>query len=77
MMTEIKMLRTVPVSPNGLIVETWQAGSTHIVSDSLLGALINMGACEIMENKAHLAAPENKAEPIKRKRGRPRKVQHD
>jgi hypothetical protein len=74
--TEIKMLRTVPVSPNGLIVETWQAGSVHIVSDDLLRALINMGACEIA-TKAMAAAPENKAEPIKRKRGRPRKVQHD
>lgn len=71
MTTEIKMLRTVPVSPDGLTVQTWQEGSTHVVNDDLLGALIDMGACEIA-TKAMTAAPENKA-----KRGRPRKVQHD
>lgn len=67
-MTRIKMLRTLPVSPDGLTTHTWLAGSSHSVSDDLLRQLINAGACEI-ETKAVAAAPENKA-----KRGRPRKV---
>lgn len=68
-MTEIKMLRTLPVAPSGIRVEVWHEGSTHQVDDNLLGILIDAGACEIV-TKAMLAAPENKA----RKRGRPRKV---
>jgi hypothetical protein len=71
MTTEIKMLRTAPVSPNGLLVQSWVEGSTHHVEDDLLRILIDAGACEIV-NKAISAAPENKA-----KRGRPRKVQNN
>lgn len=73
-MTEIKMLRTHPVAPNGIFTEIWAEGSTHHVGDELLIILIDAGVCEII-NKAMPAAPENKAAP--RKRGRPRKVQHD
>ena len=73
-MTEIKMVRTLPVAPDGITVQTWVEGSTHQVSDDLLRILIDAGACKIV-TKAHKAAPENKAAP--RKRGRPRKVQHD
>ena len=69
-MTEIKMLRTLPVAPNGIRVEIWHEGSTHEVDDNLLSILIDAGACEIV-TKAIPAAPENKA----RKRGRLRKVQ--
>jgi hypothetical protein len=82
-MTEIEMLCTLPVSPDGLRVETWAKGSTHHVSDDLLRNLIEAEAVAIVErkaeaaapeNKAHMAAPENKAAPqAKRKRGRPRK----
>lgn len=67
-MTEIKMLRTLPVAPDGITVQTWVMGSTHQVSDDLLRILIDAGACEIV-TKAIAAAPENKA-----KRARPRKV---
>lgn len=70
-MTEVKMIRTLPVAPDGLSVQTWVAGSVHDVSDDLLGVLIDAGAIEIV-TKAVSAAPENKA-----KRGRPRKVQND
>jgi hypothetical protein len=68
-MTEIKMLRTLPVAPSGIRVEMWHEGSSHEVDDNLLSILIDAGACEIV-TKAIPAAPENKA----RKRGRPRKA---
>lgn len=71
-MTRIKMLRTMPVAPTGIVTETWAAGSEHDVGDDLLRLLIEAGGVEIVETKAHVAAPENKAAP--RKRGRPRKV---
>ena len=67
-MTEIKMLRTLAVSPDGLRVETWPAGSSHSVDDSLLSGLIEAGAVELIENKAVQAVPENKTAPIKRKK---------
>ena len=67
-MTEIKMVRTLPVAPDGITVQTWVEGSTHQVSDDLLRILIDAGACEIV-TKAVSAAPENKA-----KRPRRRKV---
>lgn len=67
-MTEIKMVRTLPVAPDGITVQTWVEGSTHQVSDDLLRILIDAGACEIV-TKAVPAAPENKA-----KRPRRRKV---
>ena len=68
-MTEIKMLRTLPVSPNGLSVELWSDGSVHRVDDNMLHILIDAGACEIV-TKAMPAAPENKS----RKSKRPRKA---
>ena len=67
-MTRIKMLRTMPVAPDGIFTEIWRAGSVRDVKDDLLAILIDAGAIEIVENKAIMAAPENKA-----KRGRPRK----
>ena len=72
-MTRIKMLRTMPVAPTGIVTETWVAGSEHDVADDLLRLLIDAGGVEIVETKAHISAPENKAMP--RKRGRPKKVQ--
>ena len=68
-MTEIKMLRTLPVAPNGIRVEVWHEGSSHEVDDNLLSILIDAGACEIV-TKAIPVAPENKM----RKRARPRKA---
>lgn len=79
-MTEIEMLISLPVSPDGLRVEMWEKGSAHHVSDDLLRNLIEAEAVALVErkadvaapeNKAHMAAPENKAAP---KRGRPRKA---
>jgi hypothetical protein len=65
-MTQIKMVRTLPVAPDGITVQTWVEGSTHQVSDDLLRILIDAGACEIV-TKAVLAAPENKAKRTRRK----------
>lgn len=67
-MTPIRILRDFRISPDGIRVETWRAGSTRDVDDATLDLLIGEGACEI-ETKAHAAAPENKA-----RRGRPRKA---
>lgn len=66
-MTEVKMLRSVPVSPDGLRIETWIAGQVYRASDDLLAQLINLGAVEIVETMAAPAAPE-----VKRARGRRR-----
>jgi len=59
-MTRVTMLRTMPVAPSGLYVETWQAGSQHDVSDDLLRNLIEAGAVEIVMNKAVQSVPETK-----------------
>lgn len=69
-MTNVKMLRTFSISPDGIRVETWPVNSVRAVDDATLALLIDQGVCEIVETKAHSAAPENKAAP----RGRPRKV---
>lgn len=66
-MTMVKILRNFPISPDGIRVETWSADSQREVDDATLDLLIAEGACEIVETKAHVAAPENK-------RGRTRKV---
>lgn len=68
-MTEVKMLRTFYIARDGINVEAWHADSVQSVSDAELQILIGEGACEIVENKAMQAAPENKSG----KRGRPRK----
>ena len=64
-MTEVKMIRTVPVSLDGIRTQTWHAGSTQNAPDDLLAILIGEGAVEIVENKAHMAAPENKIRKVK------------
>lgn len=61
MMQKVRILRRFPYSPDGIRVETWPAGSVREVDDRALGILIAEGACEIIETKAHAAAPENKA----------------
>lgn len=68
-MTPVKILRNFRISPDGIRVETWPAGSERSVDDATLDLLIGQGACEIVEVKAHAAAPKNKA-----RRGRPRKA---
>lgn len=68
-MTPVKILHNFRISLDGIRVETWAAGSERMVDDATLDLLIGEGACEIVEIKAHVAAPENKAQ-----RGRPRKV---
>lgn len=70
-MTEVELLRTFHISPDGLRVEAWPKGSTRMVDEATLRILISEGACAIVERKAYQAAPENKAAP--KKRGRPRK----
>lgn len=62
-MTNVKILRNFPISPDGIRVEVWQAGSQRAVDDATLALLIGEGACEIIEAKAYVAAPENKAAP--------------
>ena len=69
-MTKVKILRTFRIALDGITVQTWQPGMERDVDDATLAILIGEGACEIVtkaapENKAHGAAPENKA---KRKR---------
>lgn len=59
-MTEIELMRDFPISLDGLRVEIWPRGSQRAVSDEILAILIGEGACRIVENKAHVAAPENK-----------------
>lgn len=59
-MTKVKILRNFPISPDGLRVETWQAGSERDVDDATMAILIDAGACEIV-TKAMAGAPENKA----------------
>lgn len=69
-MTEVELLQSFQISPDGIRVETWPKGSTQFVDEATLRILISEGACAIVDRKAHMAAPENKAV----KRGRPRKV---
>ena len=66
-MTMVKILRNFPISLNGIRVEVWQENTERQVDDATLDLLIAEGACEIVETKAHSAAPENK-------RARARKV---
>ena len=73
-MTEVELLRRFQISPDGIRVETWPKGSTRFVDDATLALLIQCGACAIVERKAHMGAPENKAKPMKRNRGRPKRV---
>lgn len=65
-MTKVKILRNFHISPDGLRVETWQAGSEREVDDATMQILIDAGACEIV-TKAMPAAPENKAKRSRRK----------
>ena len=60
-MTPIRLLRDFSIAPDGIRVERWQAWSERSVDDATLEILISEGACEIVEVKAHSAAPENKA----------------
>jgi len=74
-MIKVKILRNFRISPDGITVQTWQAGSERDVDDATLAILISEGACEIV-TKAMPAAPENKAMQAtpesKSKRGRRR-----
>lgn len=73
MKSEIEMIETLPVAPDGLKVEIWSKGSRHFVNDDLLAILIGAGAVALVEHKAQDAAPENKAlmsAPSKKRRKR-------
>ena len=65
-MTKVKILRNFAISPDGITVQTWQAGSERDVDDATLDILIGEGACEIV-TKAMQAAPENKGKRGRRK----------
>lgn len=67
-MIKVKLLRNFPISPDGIRVLTWPAGSVQKVNDAQLDILISEGACEIVETKAHGAAPENKSRSRKAKK---------
>jgi hypothetical protein len=60
-MTPVRILHTTRIAPDGIHVVTWAAGSERSVTDDILAVLIELGACEIVEAKAYIAAPENKA----------------
>ena len=60
-MTKVKILRNFPISLDGITVQTWAVGTERDVDDATMALLISEGACEIVENKAMLAAPENKS----------------
>lgn len=66
-MTRVLILRNFPISPDGIRVETWQAGTERDVDDATLEILIGEGAVELVENKAMQAAPENKGKRGRRK----------
>ena len=64
-MTQVLMLKTQPVSLDGINVVRWMEGREYTCPDDLLPALIEVGSVEIVSDKAMQAAPENKR---KRKR---------
>ena len=76
-MTKIKMLKTMPVSPTGLVTVTWPEGSIQNASDVILDALISVGACEIVEDKAEKPALETGAPVAPQPKRAPRKKKAD
>lgn len=66
-MTPVRILSDFRISFDGIRIEFWPAGSERSVDDATLQILIGEGACEIIETKAHGAAPENKAKEGPRK----------
>lgn len=69
-MTRIRMLKTVPVYPDGVTRQMWAAGQIHAASPEILAGLIELGAVEIVEDAAVKAAPETK-KPRRRRRVEP------
>jgi hypothetical protein len=67
-MNRVKIVRRTVVKGR-----VWQGSQIYTVTDDELSDLIEAGAVEL-ETAAAGPAPENKAQPVKRKRGRPRKV---
>ena len=67
MLTHIRMLKSFWISPDGLRVEHWRIGTEREIDDETLRLLINEGVCEIVDNKAVKAAPENKSRARRRK----------
>ena len=73
-MTKIRMLKTVPVSPTGLVTARWAEGTIQHAGDDLLSVLIDMGACELVEDKAERPKLETSEPVVKRKGKRSRKT---
>lgn len=68
-MNKVRMLSSQLASDDGFTVRTFMAGQEYEITDTMLAAFIELGAVELVENKAHSAAPENKG------RGRLRKAE--
>lgn len=67
-MTEVEMLKSFQIAPDGIRVETWPKGSRRMVDDATLAILIGEGVCALVEHKA-IRATENKAiKPTENKR---------
>lgn len=56
----VKILETVPVAPDGRRVVWYRRGAICDVSDGVLKMLINLGACELVQNKAITSVAETK-----------------
>lgn len=60
-MQRIVMLRTVEAYPDGITRTVYAAGQVYAVDDQMVRNFIEMGACELVLDKAIKAAPERKA----------------
>lgn len=58
---KIKMLETTPGSPDGITLKIYEKGNVYDLNDDLANCFFEMGVCELHEEKAIEAAPENKA----------------
>lgn len=73
-MVRVKMLKSFPVSPTGIRTVIWPKGSIQVTdSENIMNAMIENGACEIIEDKAEKPKLET-SEPIaKPRRGKRKK----
>lgn len=72
-MNKIKILKTVKGSPDGINIKIYQKGKEYTVNDSLLKSFIEMGVCEIVQEKKMIKDYENKQLNMKtEKKGRKR-----
>lgn len=67
-MTEVEMLKSFQIAPDGIRVETWTKGSRRRVDDETLRVLIGEGVCALVDHKG--PAPENKAVKVRENKRR-------